>query len=136
MDDAGGMRGRQPLKDHTRQIERLFDGHSANRNDLAEGAAIDVLHHQEVAIPASSSFFHLHDVRMVKKRRRLSFLEVAPSLFRRQELRKDFDRYLSPGVRVARQIDRSTTALTAGRQYLESIDMLAGPQTCRNKRAR
>ena len=125
MDNADGMRGHQTLENHVSQIQGLIDRHTALRNDFSDGDAIDIFHHQKVAVLSPSRFFHRYDMRVMQHGRGLNFLEVAAALLGQQERREHFDRHLPPSLRIARPVDGTRASSSACRYKLKTVELLA-----------
>jgi hypothetical protein len=78
MDDARGMRGRQCAGDLRSVLQGLRGGQPAGGNQIAQGFAGDVFHHDALQVAFRHDVVQRNDVGMVQGRSGLSFLKEPP----------------------------------------------------------
>src|SRR5687768_3365875 len=78
MNDAGLMSGAERITDLDRDAQDAVEGHAAGRDDVVEGLALNVLHHDVINVIERSDVMDGDDVRAVKSRSGARLLHKPP----------------------------------------------------------
>ena len=113
MDDARGMRRREPAGDLLRELEHAIDRHAAARDQLVERAAAHQLHDEEVDPVRVIHFVDRDDVRVIERGCGARLLEkpIAPIAIARRARGDDLDGHDASQTRVDGAVDDTHAAL-------------------------